>query len=138
MTDPTSTTAAGLTLAGQAVAVPVLTLFGMKLGLRLDILLAGFGGAVAAMALLNTVPSTGDTWRELMRTSTKRVGVAVGSAVTAGYTAPLLGLINGVPEALLLSVAFVAGAGAMQILPWLIERFGKGRGAAAATGGADQ
>jgi hypothetical protein len=126
---PEPTAAAGLTLAGQAVAIPALTLFGMSLGLRADILLAGFGGAVAAMALLNTVPSTGDTWRELLRTSARRVGVSVGSAVTAGYTAPLLSLINGVPETLTLSLAFVAGAGAMQVLPWLIERFGKGRGA---------
>jgi hypothetical protein len=115
------------TLAGSLVAVPVLTVFGMGLGLRGDVLMAGFSGAVAAMAILNTVPSSGDTTRELVRTTAKRVGVAVGSAVTAGYTAPLVILINNVPEVLVLSIAFVIGAGAMQILPWLIERFGKAK-----------
>lgn len=116
------------TLATQALAVPALTVAGMGLGLRADVLLAGFCGAVAAMALLNTVPGSADTVRDLLRTSLRRIGVSVGSAVTAGYTAPLLGLIHGVPDPLLLSVAFVAGAGAQQILPWLIERFGRGQG----------
>jgi NaMN:DMB phosphoribosyltransferase len=122
MPEPTSLA----TLAGSAIAVPMLTIAGVSLGLRADVLLAGFSGAVAAMTLLNSVPSTGDTTRELLRTTAKRVGVATGSAVTAGYTAPLVSLINGIPEALILGVAFVVGAGAMQLLPWLIERFGKG------------
>lgn len=119
---------AAVTLASQALAVPALTIAGMGLGLRADVLLAGFCGAVAAMALLNTVPGSADTVGGLLRTSLRRIAVSVGSAVTAGYTAPLLGLINNVPDPLLLSVAFVAGAGAQQILPWLIERFGKGQG----------
>lgn len=123
MPEPTST-AIG-TLTAQALAVPVLTVAGVGLGLRPDVLLAGFSGAVAAMTLLNTVPATGDTLRELVRTTVKRVGVAVGSAVTAGYTAPLVALVNGVPEALILGVAFVVGAGAMQLLPLLIDRLGK-------------
>lgn len=126
MPEPTSIA----TLAGSAVAVPVLTIAGVSLGLRADVLLAGFAGAVAAMTLLNTVPASGDTTRELMRTTLKRVGVAVGSAVTAGYTAPLMAMLNGVPEALVLGVSFVVGAGAMRLLPWLIERFGS-KGAAA-------
>ena len=124
MPEPTSSAAA--TLAAQAAAVPVLAIAGISLGLRADVLLAGFCGAVAAMTLLGTVPGAGDTWRELLRTSLRRVGVSIGSAVTAGYIAPLLALINGVPEVLILSVAFIAGAGAQQMLPWLIERLGKG------------
>ena len=59
------------------------------------------------MALLNTVPSTGDTWRELGKTSMRRVGVAVASSAFAGYATPILALINGIPDALLLSMAFV-------------------------------
>jgi hypothetical protein len=125
MPEPTASAAA--TLAAQALAVPALTVAGMSLGIRADVLLAGWCGAIAAMALLNTVPSTGDTWIELMRTSARRIGVSVGSAVTAGYLAPLLGLINGLPESLMLSVAFVAGAGAMRILPIVISRIGRGR-----------
>ena len=64
--------------------------------------------ALAAITLLNTVPGTGDTWRELLRTSARRVGVAIGSATAAGYIAPLLSLINNMPDPLVLSVAFVA------------------------------
>lgn len=123
MTEPISSSAA--TLAASSFAVPVLTIAGVSLGLRADVLLAGFAGSIAAMALLNTVPASGDSLCELAHTTFKRVGVAVGSAVTAAYLAPLLALINNVPAALILSVAFIAGAGAMQMLPWLIERFGK-------------
>lgn len=119
---------ATVTLAAQALAVPALTVAGVSLGLRADVLLAGWCGAVAGMALLNTVPSSGDTWPDLVLTSLRRIGVSVGSAFTAGYTAPLLLLINGLPEIVMLSTSFVAGAGAQQILPWLIERFGKGQG----------
>lgn len=120
MPEPTISATAGATLVAQAVAVPVLTLAGISLGLRADVLLAGFSGSVAAMALLNTVPSSGDTWRELWRTSWRRVGVAAGSALFAGYAAPLLALINGVPEALLLSVAFIGGAGAQSLLSRMV------------------
>lgn len=132
---PEPTTATVATITAQALAVPILTVAGISLGLRADVLLAGFSGAVAAIALLNTVPSTGDTWRELLRTTLKRVGVAIGSAVTAGYIAPLLAFINGVPEALVLGVAFVVGVGAPQLLPWLVERFGKGAPPAPPTAG---
>ncbi len=124
MPEPTSSVAA--TLAAQALAVPVLSVAGVSLGLRPDVLLAGFSGAVAAMTLLNSVPASGDTLQDLLRTSARRVGVSVGSALMAGYTAPLVALINGVPDALLMGVAFVVGAGAMRLLPMLIERVGKG------------
>lgn len=143
MPEPT-VAAAGLPFVVPAAAVPVLlaapdyapqlVMFGIQLGLRADVLLAGFAGAVAAITLLNSVPSSGDTLRELARTSLKRVGVAVGSAVTAGYIAPLFAFFQGIPESLVLGVAFVVGAGSLQLLPWLIERFGK-KGAAA---GGDQ
>lgn len=123
MSEPVITSVA--TLAATSVAVPVLTLAGVSLGLRADVLLAGFAGSVAAMALLNSVPASGDSVRELVRTTFKRLGVAVGSSVTAAYVAPLVALVNNVPDALVLSIAFVCGAGAMQMLPWLIERFGK-------------
>lgn len=129
MPEPTSTVAA--TVVGQAlVAVPLLTFAGVSLGLRADVLLAGFAGSVAAMALLNTVPSSGDTVRELLRTSLRRVGVAVASAATAGYVTPLLALVNGLPDAVLLGVAFVAGAGAQQVLSGLVAKYrGKDGGA---------
>jgi hypothetical protein len=122
MPEPTSSTVAVATLSTHAAVVPILAVFGISLGLRADVLLAGFCGSVAAMALLNTVPSTGDTWRALVRDTFRRVVVAVGSALFAGYATPLLALLQGVPPALLLSVAFVGGAGAQRLLAMLITR----------------
>lgn len=119
MAEPTAT----VTLAASGVAMPALVVFGVSLGLRPDVLLAGFSGAIAAIALLNTVPTSGDTLAELLRTSLRRVGVAVASAFVAAYTAPLLLLVHGVPDALLLSMAFVAGVWAPQALRKLGERF---------------
>lgn len=120
MPEPTSTTAT-VTLATSAAAVPVLTLFGIPLGIQADHLLAGFAGSVAAMALLDTVPGSSDTVRELFRTSVKRIGVAVGSALCAGYLVPLAGLLTTVPGALSLSLCFLVGAGAQRILRKAID-----------------
>jgi len=120
MPEPTIPTAAAVTLATQAAAVPVLTVLGISLGLRPDILVAGFAGAVVAMALLNSVPSTGDTWQQLLRDSLRRMSVALASSATAGYLTPLTVLVANVPDSLLLGIAFVLGAGAQQmLLAWL-------------------
>lgn len=114
---PEPISVASATLAGATVAVPALTLLGVPLGLRPDVLIAGFAGAIAAIGLLNAVPSTGDTWRELLRTSARRIGFAVASALTAGYLAPAAQ----VPEGFMLGAAFVVGAGAQQALRWAIK-----------------
>ena len=120
MPEPTIPAAAGITLATQAAAVPVLSVLGVSLGLRPDILVAGFAGAVVAMALLNSVPSTGDTWQQLLRDSLRRMMVALASSATAGYLTPLTVLVANVPDSLLLGIAFVLGAGAQQmLLAWL-------------------
>lgn len=121
MPDPTSVSTATLVMAGAAV--PTLTAFGVPLGLRPDVLLAGFLGAMAAIALLNTVPSTGDTWRELVRTTLRRAFVTITSAFVAGYLAPAM--INDTAAlSTLLSAAFAVGAGAQGILKIAVERFG--------------
>ena len=104
-------------------AVPALTAFGVPLGLRADILLAGFLGALAAIVLLNSVPSTGDTWRELLRTTGRRAGVAIASAVTAGYLTP--SMLDTFALSTVLSASFVVGASAQQALAIAIERFGR-------------
>ena len=120
MPEPTIPTAAAVTLATQAAAVPVLTVLGISLGLRPDILVAGFAGAVVAMALLNSVPSTGDTWRQLLRDSLRRMAVALASALTAGYLTPLSLLVTQMPDSLLLGASFAVGAGAQRmLLAWL-------------------
>jgi hypothetical protein len=118
MPEPTSTV--GLVVG--AVAVPMLTIFGVSLGLRTDELIAGFAGALAAIALLDSVPRADDTFGELWRSSVRRVGVALASAFTAGYLVPLVGLLAHVPAPLELSLAFVSGAGAQRFLKAIIER----------------
>lgn len=127
MAEPVTTTAAHATLAASAAAVPVLSMFGVPLGLRADELLAGFAGALAAIALLDSVPMTGDTLFELIRSSLRRVFVALSSAVTSGYLVPLLALASPIPlhQSLELSLAFVVGAGAQRILRAVIERTAK-------------
>lgn len=124
MAEPVTTTAAHATLAASAAAVPILSVFGVPLGLRADELLAGFAGALAAISLLDSVPMTGDTLGELTRSSLRRVFVAIGSAVTAGYLVPLLAIMAPMPlhQSLELSLAFVVGAGAQRILRAVIER----------------
>lgn len=123
MPEPASTSASIAVLAASTVvAAPVLTAFGVPLGLHADTLLAGFLGAVAAIALLDIVPSSGDTARELVRTSVRRVGVAVGSAVTAGYLTPLVAIFASVPDSASLALAFVTGAGAQRMLKVALDR----------------
>lgn len=127
--EPSSTVAAAATqVALVAAAVPVLTAFGVPLGLRVDVLLAGLFGALAAIALLNSVPSSGDTWRELIRTTIKRTFVVIASSVTAGYLVPGMAP-SGTSLSSMLLVAFVVGAGAQKVLASAIERFGSKGGA---------
>jgi hypothetical protein len=116
MPEPVSTAAS--TLAAASVAVPAVTLIGVPLGLRPDVLIAGFCGALAAIALLNAVPSSGDTWRELLRTTGRRIAFAVASSLTAGYLAPILPA----PGAALLGAAFTIGACAQHALRWAIKQ----------------
>lgn len=124
MPEPTIPTAAAITLATQAAAVPVLAVAGVSLGLRADVLVAGFAGAVGAMALLNSVPSTGDTWQQLVRDSLRRMMIALASSATAGYLTPLALLMANVPDSLLLGGAFAVGAGAQQLLLAVLRRLG--------------
>jgi len=123
MPEPTSTAVA--TLVAVGASVPVLTAFGVPLGLRADVLLAGLLGALSAIALLNTVPSTGDTWRELLRTTGKRFFVAAASCFTAGYLVPAL-VSDAATIATLLGMSFIAGAGAQQLVAamvtWLVKK----------------
>lgn len=125
MPEPTSTTAAAVaTYAAAGLSVPVITAFGVPLGLRADVLIAGFFGSLVAIILLNSVPSEGDTWQHLVRSTFKRMFVAVASSLTAGYLTPLALLLASLPDALLLSAAFGVGGGAQRVLLILIARFG--------------
>lgn len=102
MPDITAKTA---TLLASTVTVSSLEVAGVPLGLRPDLLIAGFSGSLAAIVLLNTVPSSGDTWRSLLRTTTRRMAVAATSSLTAGYLTPMFAT-----DTLLLGTGFVVGA----------------------------
>lgn len=110
-------------MAATAIAVPALTVAGVPLGLRPDLLIAGFSGSIVAIVLLNTVPRTGDTWAELLRTTVRRMFVALSSSLTAGYLAPMALLVANLPDALLLGCTFSVGAGAQQVLIFAIKKF---------------
>ena len=121
MPEPTSTTAAA-TLISAPAAVSMLTAFGVNLGLRPDVLVAGFAGALVAIILLGNVPSEGDTWQHLLRTTIKRMAVSLASSLTAGYCTPVVMLAVSMPDPLLLGAAFGIGAGAQRVLRNAIDR----------------
>jgi drug/metabolite transporter (DMT)-like permease len=101
----------------------MVTAFGVPLGLRADVLVAGLLGSLIGIILLNTVPGSIDTWPELVRTTLRRMAVAGASAILAGYSTPVVLLISNIPDSLLLGVACVVGAGSQQVLNFLIRRF---------------
>lgn len=120
MADPTIPTAA-TTLASTAATIPVLTAFGVPLGIRPDFLIAGFFGAVAWIILLKTIPAADDTWRELLRTSLRRMSVAAASALTSGYLTNIVaGAVSYEPA--VLGMAFVVGAGAQGFLSRIVRQ----------------
>ena len=127
MPEPTSTATA--TVAAASLAVPALTAFGIPLGLRPEYLMAGFAGALVSIVLLNAVPSSGDTWVQMLRTTGRRIAVAVASSITAGYLTPVLGAGVTLSEPVSLGLAFAAGAAAQRALRSVISRIGKGEGA---------
>jgi hypothetical protein len=86
-------------------------------------LIAGFFGSLVAIILLNSVPSEGDTLQHLLRSTFKRMFVALASSLTAGYLTPLALLIANVPDPLILSAAFAVGGGAQKVLVSTIIKF---------------
>jgi len=126
MAEPISSSA--VTLASTvtaAAAVPALTILGISTGVRLDFVLAGFSGSLVAIVLLNSVPSSGDTWRHMIGTAVRRMAIAGASALLAGYLAPALIDLAGIPERMAMAVAFVAGAGAQRVLQAAMSRLNK-------------
>lgn len=113
---------AAATIAAATPAVTMLTALGVPLGLRPDVLVAGFAGALVAVVLLNTVPSSGDTWEHLLRTTLRRMAVTLASSLTAGYLTPMVMLLNAFPDALMLGAAFAIGGGAQRVLLAIMSR----------------
>lgn len=133
MSEPTSLAAGTLTVVAAAASTTALTLFGVPLGLRIDILFAGFMGALIAIVLLNSVPSTGDTWRELLKTTIRRVSVSFVSAFASGYLTPLALFLSSVPDSYTLPMGMLVGAGAQPVLKFMLGRLFPTQPAAAAS-----
>lgn len=129
MPEPIQSTVAAITLAATSVTLPMITAFGIPLGLRADMLVAGFAGALVSIILLNTVPSSGDTWQALIRSTLRRMMVCMASSLTAGYLTPVAMIMVALPDALVLGGAFAVGGGAQQVLLFAIARM-SGKGAA--------
>jgi hypothetical protein len=107
------------TLGAATAAVPTIVAFGVNLGLRPDVLVAGFAGALAGIVLLNTVPNEGDTWQHLIKTTGRRISVVIASAFSAGYLSLLL-MPENTSVGIALGSAFIVGAGAQKFLKkWL-------------------
>lgn len=123
MPEPATTSAT--TLIAASAAVPALTAFGVPLGLRPDVLIAGFAGSLVAIVLLNSVPTTDSTVLGLIRSTARRMAVAFASSLTAGYLTPIVLMLASMPEPLLLGMAFVVGGGAQRIFAAVINRFSK-------------
>ena len=120
MPEPTSTAAA--TIASAMLSTSAITLLGIPLGLRADMLVAGFSGSLVSIILLNTVPPYGDTWRDLIRTTLRRMFVSMASSLTAGYLTPMVMLAVALPDPLVMGSAFGVGAGAQKLLMSTIAR----------------
>lgn len=123
MAEPTSTAAGVATLAITAASTTAVTAFGIPLGLRADLLVAGLFGGLVAIIVLDSVPSTGDTWVEMVRTTFRRMWVAIASSVSAGYLTPLASIMWSVPEPLQLCAAFVVGAFTQRALTSVRNKF---------------
>ena len=119
---PEPTTSAGLSISAGIAGTGVITAMGVSLGLRVDILIAGFLGALVAMTFFNTVPSSGDTFPHLIRTTLRRMAFAFASSLTAGYLTPLAMLLATLPESVILGGAFAVGGGAQKVLLFAIHR----------------
>lgn len=133
MAEPTVT--AAVTIAAATLAVPALTAFGVPLGLRPDLLIAGFSGSLVGIVLLNTVPATGDEGLHLVRSTFRRMAVALASSLTAGYLTPLAMLLAAIPHELLVGGAFAIGGGAQQVLTFIIGRLSGQTGTPGGTDG---
>lgn len=122
MPEPTTTTAAAITLAAGAAAVPMVTILGIPLGLRADLLIAGFGGSLAAISILNSTPAKDDTWLEAIKVAPKRIGVAIASSLTAGYLTPLILSFSSINDVWLMGGAFAIGCSPHLALLFGIKR----------------
>lgn len=117
------TTTATVNIVAASASINVVTLMGINVGLRPDVLIAGFAGSLVAIVLLNSVPSAGDTWMHMVETAVRRMFVTIASALTAGYLTPTVLSLVQPSDSSLLSAAFIVGCGAQQALMQVIKKW---------------
>jgi hypothetical protein len=117
MAEPAS--AAAATVTATTVTVPVLSLFGVSLGLHPGLLIAGAFGAFVGIVLLNTVPGDGKPWWYAVL---RRMLVMIASSVTAGYLTPVVLSIAVMSDSIQLGMAFVVGGSAQWTMLAVIKR----------------
>ena len=138
MPEPTSTASitAAAAVAG-AIPAGIIVIFGVSLGLRVDVLVAGFSGALCALALLpngEAAAAPADNLFDFVRAGLQRLMRSLASSLVAGYTAmPATHLIGApFPSALdfvagpgTLAMACIIGAGSQTLLPLTIDRLAR-------------
>lgn len=115
MTEPAS----AATITATTVSVPVLSLFGVSLGLHPGLLIAGAFGAFVGIVLLNTVPGEGRPWWYAVL---RRMLVMAASSVTAGYLTPVVMSWANLSEPLQFCTAFIIGGSAQLSMQAVIKR----------------
>lgn len=111
--------ASAATITATTVSVPVLSLFGVSLGLHPGLLIAGAFGAFVGIVLLNTVPGDGKPWWYAVL---RRMLVMAASAVTAGYLTPVVMMWANLSEPMQFGAAFVIGGSAQLSMQAVIKR----------------
>lgn len=111
--------ASAVTMTATTVTVPVLSVFGVSLGLHPGLLIAGAFGAFVGIVLLNTVPAEGSPWWYAVL---RRILVMVASSVTAGYLTPVIMSWANLSEPLQFCTAFIVGGSAQLSMQAVIKR----------------
>lgn len=111
--------ASAATITATTVSVPVLSLFGVSLGLHPGLLIAGAFGAFVGIVLLNTVPGEGKAWWYAVL---RRMLVMAASSVTAGYLTPVVMMWANLSEPMQFCAAFIIGGSAQLSMQAVIKR----------------
>lgn len=111
--------ASAATITATTVSVPMLSVFGVSLGLHPGLLIAGAFGAFVGIVLLNTVPGEGKPWWYAVL---RRMLVMAASSITAGYLAPVVMVWMNLSEPMQLCTAFIIGGSAQLSMQAVIKR----------------
>lgn len=111
--------ASAATITATTVSVPMLSVFGVSLGLHPGLLIAGAFGAFVGIVLLNTVPGEGKPWWYAVL---RRMLVMAASSITAGYLAPVVMVWTNLSDPMQFCTAFIIGGSAQLSMQAVIKR----------------